>query len=149
MVSSPSLTQRRNSSVEALGDSVTKPPTLVGNGNNPAQRPLGTTTSLFTYAGQSETIYATTTVDANAAGTTTIDCWAQVRGSNFIHATREVVVSGQPSSGTEDTGDLDSQRRNVPGHPKHARCDAALCLDAICVRGFARGTRSAVPCLSR
>jgi hypothetical protein len=73
--------------------------TLVVNGNNPAHWSLNqiwndNLGALFTHAGQSETIYSTTTVDATVAGTSTIDYWAVVPSSQqVLHATRAVVVS--------------------------------------------------------
>jgi hypothetical protein len=79
--------------------SSTTPATLVVNGNNPAQWPLNqmwndNLGALFTHAGQSETIYSTTTVDTAISGTTTIDYWAVVPTSGeYLHATRAVVVS--------------------------------------------------------
>jgi hypothetical protein len=68
------------------------------NGNNPIQWQANkpwqdNLCALFTHAGQTETIYSTSTVDVSAAGTTTIDYWAQIPGANFLHAKREVVVS--------------------------------------------------------
>jgi hypothetical protein len=47
-----------------------------------------------THAGQSETIYSTTTVNTTISGTTTIDYWAQVPGASVLHATRDVVIKG-------------------------------------------------------
>jgi hypothetical protein len=73
---------------------------LTLNGNNPATWPLGTAWSdnlgaLFTHAGQSETIYSTSTVDTTQAGTTTISYWAVIPSSQqVLHATRDVVIEG-------------------------------------------------------
>ena len=82
----------------AGGSSADGPATLTLNGNNPVdwqattpwQDNLG---ALFTHAGQSETIYSTTTVDVTAAGTTTLDYWALVPSTQqYLHTTRAVVI---------------------------------------------------------
>jgi endosialidase-like protein len=72
--------------------------TLTLNGNNPVDWQEGTPWqdnlgALFTHAGQSETIYSTTTVDTTISGTTTLDYWAVVPTSGAIlHTTRNVVI---------------------------------------------------------
>ena len=48
--------------------------------------------ALFTHDGIAETVYSTSTVDVSAAGTTTLDYWAQIPGAAWLHATRDVVV---------------------------------------------------------
>ena len=71
------------------------------NGNNPAEWPLNQAWNdnlgaLFTHAGQSETIYSTSTVDVTVSGTSTIDYWAVVPSSQqWFHATRSVVIQGR------------------------------------------------------
>jgi hypothetical protein len=88
----------------ASGDASTTSPTtsdtLKVNGNNPAQWPLNqmwndNLGALFTHDGQSETIYSTSTVDTTISDTTTIDYWAVIPSTQqFLHATRDVVVTG-------------------------------------------------------
>jgi hypothetical protein len=63
---------------DASTTSCTTSAPLKVNGNNPAQWQAGTPWqdnlgALFTHAGQSETIYSTSTIDVSSAGTTIID----------------------------------------------------------------------------
>jgi hypothetical protein len=82
----------------ATGDADT---TLTLYGNNPVVWQLDAPWHdnlgvLFTRAGQSETIYSTSTVDVSAAGTTTIDYWAAIPATDptqWLHTTRTIVVS--------------------------------------------------------
>jgi hypothetical protein len=84
---------------DARTTSSTTPASLKVNGNNPAQWPLNqiwndNLGALFTNAGQSTTIYSTTTVDTTLSGTTTLDYWAEVPSTeHWLHTTRNVVVS--------------------------------------------------------
>jgi hypothetical protein len=49
--------------------------------------------ALFTHAGQSETLYSTSTVDVSVSGTSTIDYWAEVPSTqHWLHTTRQVVI---------------------------------------------------------
>jgi hypothetical protein len=65
------------------------------NGNNPAQWQLNTPWNdnlgaLFTHDGQSVTIYSTSTVDATASGTSSIDYSAAIPSSQqWLHSTRQ------------------------------------------------------------
>jgi hypothetical protein len=99
----------------------------MGNGNNPTEWQEGTAWqdnlgALFTHAGQSETIYSTTTVDTTISGTTTIDYWAQVPGASVLHATRDVVIKGaandngisSPTASTRPPSANDNQVSSTP-----------------------------------
>ena len=88
----------------ASGPSAPPPPpaptsttTLILNGNNPTEWTLNTPWTdgigaLFAHGANIETIYSTTTVDTTVSGTSTIDYWAQVPGSQWLHATRTVII---------------------------------------------------------
>jgi endosialidase-like protein len=79
---------------------VNNPPTLIVNGNSPAQWPLNqiwndNLGALFTHNGIAETVYSTSTIDTTVAGTSTVNYWATIPTSGAIlHATRAVVVAG-------------------------------------------------------
>jgi hypothetical protein len=78
------------------------PPQLQVNRANPAQWDLNkpwqdNLGALFTNAGQSETVYSTSTVDVSTPGMSTVDYWAQIPGAEWLHATRDVVV-GAPAN---------------------------------------------------
>ena len=70
------------------------------NGTDPVEWSLDTAWAdnlgaLFTYSGQSESIYSTSTVETSEPGTTTIDYWAQVPGAEWLHIIRNVVIFGK------------------------------------------------------
>jgi len=91
-------------------------PTLVVNGNNPVTWQLNTPWqdnlgALFTHAGQSETIYSTSTVDTSATGTTTVDYWALIPSSgHYLHTTRHVVIEGAAN----DNAAVEAANDNTP-----------------------------------
>ena len=58
--------------------------------------------ALFTHDGIAETIYSTSTVDVAQSGTTTIDCWAQAPGAQWLHTTRDIVIAS-PANDNEAT----------------------------------------------
>jgi hypothetical protein len=78
------------------------PPAIIINGNNPAQMewPLNqiwndNLGALFTHAGQSTTIYSTSTIDVTVSGTSTVDYWTEVPSTeHWLHTTRTVVIQG-------------------------------------------------------
>lgn len=114
--------------------------TITLNGNNPVVWQLGTAWqdigALFTYDGQSETLYSTTPVDTTISGTATIDYWPQVPGAEWLHTTRAVVIPAPANTSKRQSCTILSgahqRRQPCSGAGKQSRDPARTILDRRC-----------------
>jgi surface protein with Ig-like domain len=94
------------------------PPTIIINGNSPAQWPLNqiwndNLGALFTHAGQSETIYSTTTVDTTLPGSHTI-VYVVSDSSGLTSTTTRTVIVSVPANDNQASSTPTAANDNLP-----------------------------------